>query len=251
MGAVMGSKNLKAIAVRSSSRKIPLYDPEGFAGAASAARKMVRENRFTEGEATYGTPLIASIINQIGRFPTNNFQRGDCDYIDEISGETLHEKFFDKNMACYACPIGCDKVFSVKEGEFSGTVTTSLEYEALSSLGSRCGNSNLSSIIKANQLCDDYGMDVISAGGVIGFAMELWEKGIISAADTGGIDLAWGNYHSILKLLEDIALKRGFGSTLAEGVRKAAEIMDNLRGKSGISWSGTEEIRKWRDQRKP
>ncbi|MCF7929798.1 MAG: aldehyde ferredoxin oxidoreductase family protein [Spirochaetales bacterium] len=228
MGAVMGSKNLKAVAVISSKRRLSIAEPEAFKTASKQAHRKVKANRFTEGESKYGTPLITKIVNEIGRFPTKNFQAGSCDYIDDISGETLHERFFVRNDACFGCPIGCDKVFAVKEGEFAGAETASLEYEALNSLGSRCGNNNLESIIKGNEICDSLGMDVISAGAMVAFAMELYEKGLLAEEETDGLDLNWGNYHSMLKLLEAMAYRRGkLGDLLADGVRMAAEKVGN------------------------
>jgi len=111
----------------------------------------------------------------------------------------------------------------VREGEYKGTVTSSLEYETLCSLGAKCGNSNLASIIKANVICDSMGMDTISAGGAISWAMECYEKGILAKENIDGLDLSWGNYHSIITLLEKIAKREGFGDLLAEGCKRAAE----------------------------
>ncbi len=223
MGAVMGSKKLKALAVRGTATKPEPADKEAFTASAKNATKTILANEFTEGEHMLGTPGLVNIVNETGRFPTKNLQMGSYEDADMISGETLHEKYFVKHKACFNCPIGCDKEFRVDEGEFAGTVTTSLEYETLSSLGSRCMNNNLASIIKANVICDSLGMDTISAGGVVSFAMECWEKGIITAKDTNGLDLSWGNYQSILKLLQMIAYRQGIGDILAEGSARAAK----------------------------
>lgn len=222
IGAVMGSKNLKAIAVR-GTKPASLFNPEELGKSAALGRKAIKENEFTAGEHKYGTAGLVNIVNEVGRFPTRNLQAGHFEEADKISGEALDKNHFVKHQACYRCPIACDKVMEVREGEYQGTVTSSLEYETLNSLGAKCGNSNLSSIIKANVICDSMGMDTISAGGTISWAMECYEKGILTKEDTDGLDLSWGNYHSIITLLEKIARRDGFGDLLAEGCRRAAE----------------------------
>jgi aldehyde:ferredoxin oxidoreductase len=222
MGAVMGHKKLKAIVVRAKSR-IKLFDQSNFSKVANLARKLKMKNRFTEGVHRYGTPGLINIVNEIGRLPTKNFQMGSFEKAYDISGETLYEKYFVRHLACYNCPIGCDKIFEVTDGEFRGTVTRSFEYETLSSLGSRCLNNNLASIIKMSLMCDDYGLDTISTGGVISFAMECWAKGIISPTDVGNIDLSWGNYKSMIRLIDMMAHRKGVGNILAEGSYRAAK----------------------------
>ncbi len=222
MGAVMGSKRLKALAVRGTS-DATVHAPNEFNAVAKSAMKKILADEFTPGEHKYGTPQLVNIVNEVGRFPTKNMQQGHFDEADAISGETLHEKYFVKHLSCYRCPIACDKLFRIEEGEYAGLETTSLEYETLSSLGSRCMNANLGSIMRANVICDTLGMDTISAGGVISFAMECWDEGIIGPEDTGGLDLGWGRVEAILSLLEDIAHRRGFGDLLAEGSTRAAK----------------------------
>lgn len=222
MGAVMGSKMLKAVAVRARPG-VKLFDKSNFSNVANSARQMIMKNEFTEGVHKYGTSGLINIVNEIGRLPTKNFQMGSFEKADDISGETLHEKYFVRHQACYNCPIGCDKIFEVTNGEFRGTVGKSVEYETISALGSRCFNNNLGSLIKMSFMCDDYGLDTISTGGVISFAMECWENGIIGIKDTGGIDLSWGNYSSMLKLIEMIGHRKGIGDILAEGSYRAAK----------------------------
>lgn len=222
MGAVMGSKRLKAVAVRATP-SVKLFNQSNFSSVANSARQLVIKNEFTEGVRKYGTPGLINIVNVIGRLPTKNFQMGSFEKADDISGETLHEKYFVRHQACFGCPIGCDKIFEVKDGEFRGTVGRSVEYETVSALGSRCFNNNLASVIKMSLMCDDYGLDTISTGGTISFAMECWEKGIIGPNETGGIDLSWGNYRSMVKLVELIAHRKGMGDILAEGSYRAAK----------------------------
>jgi aldehyde:ferredoxin oxidoreductase len=221
MGAVMGSKNLKAIAVRGHG-VVPIAQPERFYKVAVRCHEGIRNNPVYPAVSRYGTPGIVSLMNQIGRFPTRNFQAGHFDRADAINAEALRQRHFVKDTACYACPIGCDKIYAVREGEFKGTVVRSLEYETLGALGASIDNADLPAIIKANDLADRLGLDTISAGRALSFAYELWEKGIITAADTGGLDLAWGNWRSALRLIELIARREGFGDLLAEGVKRAA-----------------------------
>ncbi len=222
LGAVMGSKNLKAVAVRGNTR-VPIASPQAFTALATEMHRRIRENEFFPSLARYGTSGLVSIVNEIGRFPTRNFQRGDYTHADRIGGEALRKAFWEKDDGCFACPIRCDKVYRVRTGEFAGAVTSSLEYETLNSLGAAVDNSNLASIIAANERCDRLGLDTISTGRAISFAMELYEKGILRKKDTGGMDLLWGDYRRVLELIEQIGQREGLGKLLSLGVRTAAE----------------------------
>ncbi len=224
MGYVMGSKKLKAIAVRGTG-KVSVDDREKFYKEALHSHKLIRENEFTKSETRFGTPALVALMSEVGRFPTKNFQLGHFEYVDDISAETLEKNHFVKNLACFSCPVGCDKRNVVKSGEFKGASTVSLEYETLSGFGSRIFNRNLPSIIKADDMCNRLGIDTISCGGVISFAYELYEKKIISKKDTDGLDLSWGNYKSMLVLISKISKREGFGNILAEGSCRAAKII--------------------------
>ncbi len=222
MGAVMGSKNLKAIAVRGTNG-IPIADPQRTLEICQEHHHTIRGNAFFPGTHRLGTPGLATLVNPVGRFPTQNHRYGSFDEIDKISGETLHIEHFVRDMGCFDCPVGCDKVYEVREGEFAGTRTTSVEYETVDSLGARILNSNLPAILKANQLCDDWGMDTISAGSAIAFAMELEEVGLMPEGLRGELDLSWGNCHTMLEVLRRIAFREGpLGDLLAEGSARAA-----------------------------
>ncbi|HHY37679.1 MAG TPA: aldehyde ferredoxin oxidoreductase family protein [Clostridia bacterium] len=223
-GAVMGSKNLKAIAVRGHG-PVCIADPKRFYEVAVRLKKLIMEDEFYPAVSAYGTPGIVSLMNIIGRFPTKNFQRGDFPYADEINAEALRENHFVKDIACYACPIACDKIYGVFKGPYAGAVTRSFEYETLGSYGAGIWNRDLPSIIALGDLCDRLGLDSISAGRAVGFAMELFEKGIITKKDTGGLDLTWGNVESAMTLTKMIAKREGFGAVLAEGVRRASRAI--------------------------
>jgi len=222
LGAVMGSKNLKAVAVRGTARP-PIASPQAFTALAREMHRRLRENEFFPSLARYGTSGLVPIANETGRFPTRNFQRGDYVHADMIGGDALRDQFWEKDDGCFACPIRCDKVYRVRAGEFAGAVTSSLEYETLNSFGAAVDNSNLASIIAANERCDRLGLDTISAGRAISFAMELYEEGILTKRDTGGMELVWGDYKLVLELIEQIGQREGLGELLSLGVRKAAE----------------------------
>ncbi|MEW6039971.1 MAG: aldehyde ferredoxin oxidoreductase family protein, partial [Elusimicrobiota bacterium] len=222
LGAVMGSKNLKAVAVRGTGA-VKVLEPQKFYKASLNAYDLIAKNEFTPGERKYGTPALVKLMSEVGRFPTKNFQMGHFDYADDISAETLEEKHVTKHLACFSCPISCDKRYEVKDGEFKGALSTSLEYETLCSLGAKCFNRDSSSIVAMDHYCNAVGMDTISVGGAISFAMELFEKGLLSKKDADGLDLSWGNHHSIFELLKKIANRQGIGNLLAEGVRRAAK----------------------------
>ncbi|MEW6522750.1 MAG: aldehyde ferredoxin oxidoreductase family protein [Bacillota bacterium] len=220
MGAVMGSKLLKAVAVRGFGG-VTLADPGRFWELTMAAHQRIRQNFLYPMVRQYGSAGLTALVNMTGRFPTKNFQLGAFDEHPKIGGEAL-EKYVVKHLACFACPVACDKAVRLDEGEFRGTLTSSLEYEAVGSLGGGIGNSHLESIVRGNRLCDDLGMDIISAGRTISFLMELGQRGIIPPDFADGLDLSWGNYHTMLALLEKTALRQGVGNLLAEGVRRMA-----------------------------
>ena len=239
MGAVMGAKNLKAIAVRGFGG-IKLDRPEEFYELAMQQHKNIQKDFLYPMVKEFGSPGLTPLVNMTGRFPTKNFQFGSFDQVDKIAGEALHENHWAKHLSCFGCSVGCDKLLKITKGEYAGTVSTSLEYEALGALGSGCGNSHLSSIVRGNYLCDDLGMDVISAGRTISMLMELYEKGLIGADFADGIPLDWGNYGSVLALIEKIAQREGVGDLLAEGVKRMAEKIGGEAGKYAIHVKGME-----------
>jgi aldehyde:ferredoxin oxidoreductase len=223
LGAVMGAKNLKAIAVRGTGG-LSLADPEGLQQLAYHLHKRIRENEFFNGCHQFGTPGLVALMHPMGRFPTKNFQYGSFEGFKDICGETLREQHLVRDISCFACPVSCDKIYAVTEGEFQGTMSSSVEYETLNALGACVYNRNLPALLRGNELCDDLGLDTISAGRAVAFAMELNEKGILAAEECDGLDLSWGNYHSLLELLQRISLREGFlGDLLAEGASRAAK----------------------------
>ncbi|MBI2975449.1 MAG: aldehyde ferredoxin oxidoreductase family protein [Chloroflexi bacterium] len=225
MGAVMGAKNLKAVAVR-GTRSLRIADPEKHRDISFRMHSQIRKNEFFVGVHRFGTSGLVSLMHPMGRFPTKNFQYGSFEGFEEISGETLREEHLVRDISCFNCPVGCDKVYSVAAGEFAGNLAGSEEYETLDSLGASVLNRNLPSVLKGNTLCDDWGMDTISAGRAISFAMELAEKGLLPEAERDGLDLSWGNYHTMLELLRRMTFREGrLGNLLAEGAARAAKFI--------------------------
>ena len=218
-GAVMGSKNLKAIVVK-GSKGLNLPDIQSLEKYTDKLTDRFRNNPVT-GKILpdYGTTLSVDGAIKLGLLGTRNWQYETFERAKEIGGETFKNKFAIKNSSCFACPVACAKVYKVNDGKYKGTVSTGPEYETIWSLGSNCDNGDPSSIIKADRLCDDLGIDTISTGAAIGLAMECYEKGIITSEETGGIKLEWGDTDVILSLIEQIGHKKGFGSKLGEGTR--------------------------------
>ncbi len=234
MGAVMGSKNLKAVVVR-GKMKPAVSNPEKFKEIQKLA-KVNLEPTGMDGFGKYGTPGVTTPQHKAGGLPTYNFNSGNFDKHEEIDGLKLynehlrgHEKD-DQNRfgrdTCFSCSIKCKRVAQIDEGPFKTDAKYGgPEYETLATFGSYCGISDMDAIIHANALCNMYGMDTISCGATIAWAMECWEEGKITAEDTGGIELQYGNAEAMAKITEMIANREGFGEILAEGSKKAAEII--------------------------
>ena len=239
LGAVMGSKNLKAIAVRGHG-PIPIHDPKRLRSIGLELQHRLRANAIFPAVSAHGTPGIVSLMNGLGRFPTKNFQAGGYERADRINADALYSRAFVRNVACFGCPIACDKVYTIPDGPFAETSLRSVEYETLNSFGACILNDDLDSILAANRLCDDLGLDTISAGRCISFAMELWDEEILNLDDTGGIALRWGDMDVVLRLLPMIARREGFGSLLAEGVRAMAETIGRGAEKYAMHVKGME-----------
>jgi len=218
VGAVMGSKNLKAITVKGSSQP-KIYDEEKHKELFSDSIKKIKENGVTgQGLPTYGTAVLVNIINESGALPTKNFQLSYDEKADDISGETLAEKYLIKKTACYRCPIACGRYVKIGENEGGGP-----EYETIWAFGSDCGVSNMEAIIEANYWCNEYGIDTISTGSTIAAAMELYEKGYIKDEELDGMDLKFGNDKAIVEWTKKMGQVEGFGAKMAEGSYRLAE----------------------------
>ena len=230
VGAVMGSKNLKAIAVRGTGG-VKLADPMAFMKGMWDMREKLRESPVTsEGLPMYGTEVLVNVINEHGALPTNNHQSSVFEQAENISGETLTETRLVANKACFSCAIACGRV-SILPGEAASKYEVSTsprnwkiagegpEYEAAWAMGSECGIGDLDALIKANWLCNDLGMDSISFGATVAAAMELYEKKAVSLEQTE-IPLNFGSAEALLTMAERIAYRTGFGTELAEGSKR-------------------------------
>jgi len=218
VGAVMGSKNLKAIVVRGSGKVEPA-EPEKTKELLSRLLKKIREDGVTgQGLPNYGTAVLVNIINENGILPTNNFQKAYFPTADAISGETLAEKYLVKKDPCYRCPIACGRYCKVDDEEGGGP-----EYETIWAYGADCGVDDLAAIIKANNLCNEYGLDTISAGATIASAMELYEKGYIKKEELDGPELKFGSSEAIIEWTRKMGAGEGFGAKLALGSYRLAE----------------------------
>jgi aldehyde:ferredoxin oxidoreductase len=219
VGAVMGSKKLKVIAVRGKGR-VRVHDKKQYERALQLAFRAVRMSGPISMLRKEGTANILEVINIMGALPTRNFQLGQFEKADEISGYAFREHYWRKEYACFGCPIGCGKW---TEPLMDGKVIEGPEYETIFSMGSNCAIGSQESIIRLNWLCDEYGLDTISVGGVIGLIMEMFELGMVKEDDLDGISPTWGNAEAAIALVEKMARMEGCGKWLAQGVAAIAE----------------------------
>ena len=223
MGAVMGSKKLKAIAVK-GTQKVSLYDEDRVRKKSRWFTQKFKDNPVNSILFETGTSGGLLSLNDLGVLPTRNFQEGVFEGAKKICGQKMKETIGLGKEGCFACPVGCKKKVEIKTGPFSvDHKYGGPEYETIAAFGSNCGIGDLQAIAKANESCNRYGLDTISTGNVVAFAMECYEKGCIDTNDTGGIELRFGNALGMVKLVEDIAMRRNLGNLLAEGVRRASE----------------------------
>jgi len=225
LGAVMGSKRLKGIALTGIPKgEFQVAWKEKFDAVVKEAYKALKEHPVSKIMHDQGSPFTLKMCQDTGILPTRNFQEGVFEDAELISGTRLRDEFeVKKTTSCYRCPVVCESQVRVDEGEYACGETRRPEYETMYSLGSNCGNSSLESIIFMNQYCDRMGIDTMSLGVVIGFAMECYQRGVINRDDADGLDLTWGNHHTIKKLTDMIVKREGFGDVLADGVMRASE----------------------------
>lgn len=223
-GAVMGSKNLKAVGFHGGSYKIEPGEKETFGSIRQEMLKIMTDDPYSQIFKKYGTQFGAEMGHKMGMFPIANFQQREFDGIERISGEAF-KAYRVKDFSCPGCPMGCGKIVELKEGKYKGARLRGPEYETLFALGGNCQVNDPEAIIYANWLCDEYGIDTISTGGSIGFAMELYEKGLIRQEDLDGLALKFGDGDAMVKMVEMIIKKKGFGEVLAQGVKHASQII--------------------------
>lgn len=221
LGAVMGSKKLKAIAVK-GTKSVKVAKPKEFLEACIDARNKLKAHPVTsEGLPTYGTQILINTLNEVGALPTRNWRDGGYfEHAEDISGETLTEKYLVRNKGCFGCSIGCGRVTRIPDGKYK-SFGEGPEYEAGWAYGASCGVRDLEAVSKANFLCNEYGIDPITMGCTIACAMEMSEKGILSK-DEIGMALKFGDADAIVKLTEMTGNREGFGDKLAQGSYRLA-----------------------------
>ncbi len=221
VGAVMGSKKLKAVVVR-GTQGIQAADFDLFKKSVRSAMQKLGSGPVTsEGLPAYGTAILVNIINECGILPTNNFQQGMFDRAGKISGESIAENILTRNKGCFACSIACARMTTIEDEKYKGH-GEGPEYETVELMGADCGIDDLAPITKANYLCNEYGMDTISAACTVATAMELYEKGYIPA-DDAGMDLSFGNGEALVKLIEQMGVRKGLGKVAADGAYVLAD----------------------------
>ena len=227
IGAVLGSKNIKAIVVR-GSQDLPVYDLPRLKELSDAAYAHLRGHKYFSFWQEQGLMSVIDYANEAGVMPTHNFKDGRFDRAEKINGYEMQAKYKIGDTACFACPMACGNICLVKEGKYSGAVVEGPEYETACMFGSNLGVDNFACIVKANALCDDLGIDTISTGNLIGVLIEAQETGLISEEDVGGVRLKWGNEEGIIQLVHDIAHREGIGDVLADGSLELVKKMPQL-----------------------
>jgi aldehyde:ferredoxin oxidoreductase len=244
MGAVMGAKNLKAIAIRGTGR-VALADPKAFREHALAELAKIRKHPWLADSPgsvrSLGTSGGVEDLSSMGILPTRNWETGAWESADRISGTAMRNTILIGHRACQACPVGCTRVVRVADGPFSGVKPEygGPEYETVAAFGSLCLNRNLQAIALLNQKCNAYGLDTISAGSAIAFAMECFEKGLLTEKEIG-FRLDWGDASAMVRLLDLIARREGVGDLLAEGTRRAAEKIGSRASGLAVEVKGLE-----------
>lgn len=222
MGAVMGSKLLKAIVVR-GNRKLEVHDKQEIVRMNRDGIRLLEEIPDVKGLNINGTGDVVPFQNSIGSLPTRNYQETQFEDFEEISGDKVTKTILVNRDTCYSCVVRCKRVVQTEyEGEEVLPAYGGAEYETLATFGSYCGNADLASIQYANQLCNAYGMDTISCGATIAFAMDCFERGLIGPKETGGLDLRFGNTNAVIEMIRRIAQREGLGDLLADGSALAA-----------------------------
>lgn len=224
MGAVMGSKNLKAVAVRGTGA-VNIANPQKFYKLCADIRDRLKQDLMAQLLYDQGTWLLTMPANyEQGWFCWHNFQKGHHPDGKKLSGENHRDNFLSHREGCFACSISCGRFSKIRDGKYAGEITGGPEYETLTAIGPRIGLLDIDKVVHNNKLVNELGLDSCSCGGAIAWAMECWEKGLLTKDDTNGLTLDWGDQELIDKLIRMIATREGFGNILAEGSHRAAEI---------------------------
>jgi len=232
VGTVMGSKRLKAVACAGKT-SIRLANEGIFKEKAKKQIELLNESMLKVGFDAFGTNMVSDMVNVRGGYPTRNWQAGVFEGIEELNGQALTDKVLVSGVSCFACPIACGRGSEIKEGPWKGRKGEGPEYETVNTLGAMCGVSDMNAVTMANYLCNEYGLDTISAGSTIAFAMECYEKGILTKEGAGGLEIRFGDANLVVELVEKIAKREGIGDLLAEGTRRMSEKLG--KGSEGFA----------------
>jgi len=238
VGTVMGSKNLKAVAI-TAKRHVQLDDMETFRQLIKEQAAIYQSSPMFKNHQEWGTTDTLTTTNILGIFPVNNFREGRIKEYEKLAGKE-YRKLRSGEFSCYSCPARCGKAHTVNSGTFAGIVSDGPEYESIWAFTGPINCLNMEASIAADSLCDELGFDTISAGNCIGFAYELYEKGMITKSDTDGLELKYGDHTAMMTLLKKIGNREGFGNILADGVKRAAEIIGKGSEKFAIHCKGLE-----------
>jgi len=225
LGAVMGSKHLKAVAVRGSG-SVALHDPAGFASLAKSLQQRIRRSNAYDHFRVKGASTGTYSTAKAGFMAVRNFQQaGTFEGIENFEPLSVAAQFYLGSKPCFKSPIGCGKRFEVRQGPYAGERGVKIEEGAFTPVGPVCGNADIASIFKLNNLGNQYGIDLIEFGAAMAVCMELFEKGLLTEADLDGIPLTWGNHRGMVQMMEKIAYRHGIGDVLAEGIVRAAPML--------------------------
>jgi aldehyde:ferredoxin oxidoreductase len=241
MGLVMASKGLKAVVVR-GTKKVQMADAKAVTALNRIGPKAIPENGDMDGLAKHGTAVVVLFNNTIGTLPTRNYNEGQFEGCEPISGEKMTETILKERDTCYSCVVRCKRVVEIKKGPYKvNPKYGGPEYETLGTFGSYCGVDDLAAVSLANQICNEYGVDTIACGATIAFAMECFEKGIITTKETGGIELKFGSAEAMLAALNQIVRnEEPLGTVLSQGSERAAKIWGKGADECLITVKGAE-----------
>ncbi|MFZ1041682.1 MAG: aldehyde ferredoxin oxidoreductase family protein [Anaerolineales bacterium] len=241
MGLVMASKNLKAVVVR-GRKKVEVADPKGVTALNRTGPRIMPNNPDVDGTGKYGTAAVVMVQNTMGTLPTRNYNEGQFENPEPISGEKMAETVLKDRETCYACVVRCKRVVEIKDGPYKvDPYYGGPEYETIGTFGSYCGINDLAAVALASQICNEQGVDTIACGATIAFAMECYEKGIITKEQANGIDLKFGNADAMLAALDAIVKAEGpLGKALSQGSERAAQMWGNGADECLITVKGAE-----------
>ncbi len=237
LGAVMGSKNLKAL-VAVGGGPVPVADPEGLERSVKKLLKHI--TTATEAFSKYGTGGGAEKYEKLGNFPLKNWKQGRWAGVAKVNGVVLHDTVLVGRKGCWRCPIACGRHIKVTEGPYAGLEGAGPEYETMGTMGGECLVDDLAAICKANDLCNRYGLDTISTGATVAFAMEAFEKGLITTADTDGVELTWGNGQALVEIVDKMGRREGIGELMSQGSKAMAEALGHNASEFAVHVKGLE-----------